>query len=367
MKKRFILFVLLVMSLTACQTIQKEPQKTILDMYSCNKDPTCMDKVAEEILKEKTAKEALKELDETGKVNNKVLVGCHPLAHAIGRELYRKTKNIGEVFRECDNTCHSGCFHGAMERIFFPSQDHEELQQHLTDEILREKVPKVCDDFSAYSPGNLRFQCTHGVGHAITFFMDYNLTESLSICDLLPTKQDQEGCYGGSFMENVVASEKEKRYLSQDPHFPCNAIEEKYKPSCYLMQTSRMMELGLSYEEILKQCQSLTDYRAVCLQSLGRDMSNDVRQDPKKGRTCLIDNTAERQACMRGILYALDDNSWDGRYSFPYCDNVPSEFRQECYGISVKYLETSLSLPRKKIKQSCSYSLNKESCEANII
>jgi len=59
---------------------------------------------------------------------------------------------------------------------------------HVTSDALREKVPTVCENFDYGAHGDTRFQCLHGLGHATLLFTDYNLTESLKICDLLPSQ-----------------------------------------------------------------------------------------------------------------------------------------------------------------------------------
>ncbi len=330
--------------------------KSIYDIYLCGNDASCMDDIAEELLKVKNAEELLAELDELGKRNSDVLYQCHPVTHAIGRMLYKKLLqeggHLGDTFQECDHTCHSGCFHGAMERVFFTEDALG--TPHVTQKILMEKVPQVCEIFGYGTEGNIKFQCLHGLGHAVLFFMDYNLTESLDICDTLPTTWDQTSCYGGMFMENIFASNKSARYLNDDPHFPCNAIEEKYRKECYIMQTSRMFELGLAPEETGKECENAGDYRHHCMQSIGRDLSGNARTDPKSVTICTnLTATTYNQYCITGVIYALADNSWDGRYAFPYCDSLPSDYTEYCYKTVINYLRSSIFISKSAITSSC--------------
>src|SRR5690349_24010251 len=58
----------------------------------------------------------------------------------------------------------------------------------------------------------------------------------------------------------------------------------------------------------------------------GRDLSNDVRFGDGRAaaQKCeLVDGTG-RAACMRGVVYALIDNTWDGRYALPFCTDRKS-------------------------------------------
>ena len=90
-------------------------------------------------------------------------------------------------------------------------------------------------------------------------------------------------------MENVVgAITKEKaqsspdasqyhitKWLSDDPLFPCNAIDNAYKSGCYIFQTSRMVQLvNYDFQKVAELCASIEEqYRYACFSSMGRDVS----------------------------------------------------------------------------------------------
>jgi hypothetical protein len=88
-----------------------------------------------------------------------------------------------------------------------------------------------------------------------------------------------------------------------------------------MMQISRMVEMGLSAPAVFAQCEKAGDYRTPCVQSAGRDLSNFVRVGDALGtaRTCELASGDDRPACVRGVVYALIDNTWDGRYALPFC------------------------------------------------
>ena len=177
---------------------------------------------------------------------------CHPVVHAIGRETYRLKGNIHDSFSACDQTCHSGCYHGSVERFLRGDNIYAQIDKHPSTAELKQKAAVACDPNIAL---RLRFQCLHGLGHALLFFSRYQLAQSLGVCDVLPDSWSQSSCYGGVFMENVFNATPETRDLSPtDYHYPCNQLAAKYRGECYVMQTSRMTEMGLSTDQVFQEC-----------------------------------------------------------------------------------------------------------------
>jgi hypothetical protein len=314
----------------------------------------CADSRVEKLLETKSTKDLLAELDSLGKSNGVWLQQCHPVVHVIGRMTFKKAGTLHAAFAACDQTCHSGCYHGAMERSFGLEDEVGGIHSKLPAELIMEKAPTVCA--TGFEELSLKFQCLHGLGHAVLFFLSYNISTALAACDTLPENWDRQSCYGGLFMENIVAADKSKRYLNSDPHFPCNALDAKYGYACYQMQTSRMLELGLSYPQIAAECAKAGNFTEPCFVSMGRDASNIAREDASRAvPICtVLQNQADRQACIRGLIAALNDNTWDGRYSFPLCATLPDDMdRGYCYDYAVYYLLTILRISAQAVKESC--------------
>ena len=194
---------------------------------------------------------------------------CHQNAHEAGRFAYEFFKE--KAFETCSAECHSGCYHGAIEAYF---------RDHGTKDLAK-NLQTLCGPIT--NPF-FNHQCIHGIGHGLTAWTNYDIPESLKSCDLLPNRQDS--CYTGVFMENIVGGLAKKeaerdpsradhitQYLSDDPHMPCNVVEEKYKTSCYFYQTSRMVKLfNADFAKIARTCQEApSQYHSVCFQSMGRD------------------------------------------------------------------------------------------------
>ena len=227
---------------------------------------------------------------------------CHQTAHRAGRMSF-DTYGTG-VFKDCTLACHSGCFHGATEE-YFKKYGSEDLEKNIN---------TVCADTAGNSFYN--HQCLHGIGHGLLAWTNYELPEALKTCDLLT--QGQGSCWTGAFMENIVAelagsnkTDHVTKYKSSDPHFPCTIVEEKYKDSCYFLQTSRMMQMyGVDFKKIAGVCaETPAAYRRSCFESMGRDISSAYRLTPARSiNECNHAPQEYRIPCLNG---AVQDALWD--------------------------------------------------------
>jgi len=299
----------------------------------------CLDGVFGGYLANHTTTEALGLLQCLMDADANIELDCHPVAHAIGRDTFSAKGTVDAAFGACDPTCHSGCYHGVMER--FLRGDSADTGGHISFAELAAKVATACDPSVDQ---RLRFQCLHGLGHAIMYYSGYALDTSLHLCDATADDWSKSSCYGGVFMENLVAADPSLRDLSPtDYHYPCDAVAEPYKGDCYSMQTSRMSEMGLGPAAILAECAKAGAYEASCSASLGRDLSNEARVgDPRAvAQVCELATGEQRDACTRGVIYALADNTWDGRYAFRYCRLYTTiEDAAYCYEITAAYLKS---------------------------
>ncbi|MGH8553154.1 MAG: hypothetical protein ACRERS_07650 [Methylococcales bacterium] len=124
-------------------------------------------------------------------------------------------------------------------------------------------------------------------------------------------------------MENVVgglgghhahgkSEHPNTKYLSEDPHYPCRILEEKYKGNCYFYQTSRMMTLFHGdFSKIASACAETTvSVQVYCYESMGRDAGGVHRGDPQGAiKACSnVASSASRIHCLTG---AVQDSFWD--------------------------------------------------------
>ena len=314
----------------------------------------CLDKLFAEALKTHSTIEVLQLMQRFEAQDPELRRDCHPVVHAIGRETYRIKGNIHDSFSACDQTCHSGCYHGSVERFLRGEDLYSQVDKHPSAAELKQKAALACDP---NIPARFRFQCLHGLGHALMFFARYQLMPSLEACDALPEDWSQSSCYGGVFMENVFNATPESRDLSPtDYHYPCNKLADKYRGECYGMQTSRMTEMGLATDKLFEECGKAGDFRDQCMLSIGRDLSNNVRlgQMRATAQKCELVAGPSRLACMHGVVYALIDNTWDGRYAMPFCATFSQENDQiACMRSSAEYLTGTFEKTPAEVAKEC--------------
>ncbi len=287
---------------------------------------------------------------------------CHQTAHSVGRFTYEL---LGSgAFQACSAECHSGCYHGATEAYF---------REHGTTNIAQD-LSVICN--SELNPF-LSHQCFHGVGHGLMAYADYELFEALHNCDLLP--QGQESCYSGVYMENVVGGLAPTvghftDYLSDDPKFPCNIVDAKYKNACYFYQTSRMVQLfQWDFSQVAAVCADIEpEYQRSCFESMGRDVGG-VNMTSNKGAIddCLnappgdsriwcnsgaVQNTFwtpegqdqaidycvqltdhdEKVACYDTIFHRATVVLANQQDLGAFCEKAEADYRQPCLGLEAK-------------------------------
>ena len=233
---------------------------------------------------------------------SRISAGCHQRAHEAGRMAYELFGAF--AFSLAGHECHAGAYHGATEALF---RDRGTINLHSD-------VSVLCGN----SPNSFfRHQCVHGVGHGLMAWTSYELLDTLELCGKLEDSTDQRSCYSGAFMENIVGGlagtmGHYTEFVSADPHFPCNILEEKYVPSCYFYQSSRMVQLfGGDFAKVAAACAAAPrTSHYVCFQSMGRDVGGATRGNPARAiELCSVTKESpDRLDCLSG---AVQDSFWD--------------------------------------------------------
>lgn len=223
---------------------------------------------------------------------------CHQIAHVIGRAAAKKYKTLAETYAHGDDFCASGYYHGALETIAAQiGADH-----------IKAEVPTICQSFAQSAPYKLtHYNCVHGLGHGIMAIENDDLFNSLTVCDQLSGDWEQQSCFGGVFMENVMndinKGVHKATFKADDPMYPCTAVADKYKSACYMNQTSHALQtISYDYAKMFTLCATPDTYAGICDQSLGRDVSG------------LSINNQEQtvQRCMLGPDFTARDNCFTG-------------------------------------------------------
>lgn len=289
----------------------------------------------------------------------KVETKCHDIVHAIGRQSFVKEKSVEKAFLGCDKTCAAGCYHGVIEGFLrkTPDQGSNAIEDHISLEELESKINIVC---SPDAPLPIKMQCYHGLGHAILFFLNYDLPKGIDFCMRIPNDLNRRSCLDAVFMQNVAGGTPSSYVSSTDYHYPCNVVADEYKESCYRNQPLRMRNMGLSYEKIAQECEHAGKYYDTCMEGLGTNISTEVRL----GRIndvvefCMTQpKNAGKYSCMLGVLRMLINNSWNGKYAYPFCKLLPQQqqtpLRQLCYHLSQEHMRDMKYQSVEAAKEDC--------------
>lgn len=226
--------------------------------------------------------------------NSYVVSQCHPIAHVIGQIAVKKYPTAAEAYTHGDSFCWSGYYHGVLEGIVGKIGQENVIAQ----------INNICGSIAGKEDYSFEYyNCVHGLGHGLMAMTNTELFESLKLCDNLKGNWEQTSCYGGVYMENVMVDNKNHftNYLKpDDPLYPCNKVDTKYKSACYLMQTSYMLKVtGGDFTKVFSLCATAdADFVATCYQSLGRDAS---------GRS-VSDVTSTKSTCDMGQDFAAKSN-----------------------------------------------------------
>lgn len=230
-------------------------------------------------------------------------IDCHGGAHHLGRMAFSEYGAAAAA--GLSEACQSGMRHGVMEQLF-----------------VGRGIASLADDVDALCPdasdGFGRHQCFHGVGHGVMAWTAYELEDALGICGRLGDDSGRRSCYSGVFMENVVSGlsgtvgQRSTYVDAEDPHYPCNALPERYVNDCYWYQTSQMLIVfDQDLEMVAEACREAPAIgRRSCFGSYGRDVGNVHGRNPYLVvQYCgLAESLMHRGDCIDGAARTL---FWD--------------------------------------------------------
>jgi len=260
--------------------------------------------------------------------NKDVTSLCHDIAHFIGRAAAEKYTEINEAFSHGDGFCWSGYHHGVIEKSIVKFDD------------LKKGANSICLNFPGKENRSFGYySCLHGLGHAAMSLANYELFDSLEVCNLLEDVWERQSCYSGVFMENTftVIRYNNMKYLNpKNPHFPCDEVENKYKSSCYIVQSSYMLEVSnYDYSEVFEICSEADDpYDEICYQSLGRDIVDETQSNVKRVKKLCLKGTGFKQEsnCVIGAVQSLNNQFRDRENTEEFCNSLPEILTKICFG-----------------------------------
>ena len=268
-----------------------------------------------------------------------VRTNCHPLTHVIGRAAGEKLATVSAAYAEGDEFCWSGYYHGVMEAMLSKTQPDEVVTQ----------INTICNDIQVTKPYSFdHYNCVHGLGHGIMLISHHELFESLEACDNLGNSWERESCYGGVFMENVMAEinpgHSTKYIIADQPLYPCTAVKDTYKQQCYLMQTSQALtSLGGDFTKVFNLCGGIEpQYQATCYQSLGRDASGrSVSNIAQTRQTCLLGQDAVAKSnCIIGAVKDFISYHHSDAQAKDFCSSLDPDLKTICLSTANDYYKT---------------------------
>jgi hypothetical protein len=307
-----------------------EPDDT--ELTDCGGEFRCLEQAFGNLAFREGPKSAIGRFDDKIRTDPNVERNCHRIAHTIGSAaLARFEGNVGRAFTSGSAICSSGYYHGLLERAFAGVASDEELAR---------AAGRICEDAEIRRTTYFHYQCIHGLGHGLMITTAYDLPYSLSVCDRLATSWAQVSCTGGVFMENISSSYGiESRWLrDDDPVYPCNTVTRVHKQYCYLMVTSRILELnGYDWSATAAECSRVErGWVDECFQSYGRDASGFSRQDVARVLTlCRIAGRGQGE-CLYGAARDMTNDYARGgaKRASSLCSQAPRQLRPRCfYGV----------------------------------
>ncbi len=281
---------------------KEQPTYTLVDCIAAGTDEfKCWKKRYETIVTNDSPEAAFADMKQAYEQDNYVRRDCHQIAHVIGRSAAKRYENVVEAYNHGDNICWSGYYHGVMEGVAAKIGAVKFIEQ----------VGTICNGAAEQERYSFyHYNCVHGLGHGLMLVKNNELFQALELCNRLSDTWEQDSCYGGVFMENVMSEinpDHDTDYIKDDdPLYPCTAVEDRYKEQCYLMQTSHALNvLGQDYKKVFELCGTVGgSYVTTCYQSIGRDVSGSTTSNVDRTRElCLLGPNAEAQEyCFIGAV-----------------------------------------------------------------
>jgi hypothetical protein len=286
----------------------------------------CWQRHLEGVVREAGAVASLNELAALRDRTPYVLSNCHTLAHTVGRAALAAYKTVDEASKHGNGTCWSGYYHGV----------YEAYMSEFTDEELTGVIPTICKRPPDKPYAFDYYNCLHGIGHGVVIRFGNDVLQGVPYCDVFKEDWERTNCYTGAFMQNIIVDNRMHQSIQlreDDPMYPCNAVDDRYKKACYLGQTSYVLRvLDYDYDEAFDVCDSIEkEYVPTCYVSMGRDISGNSHRDAETVlERCSLGNPAHQENCFVGAVRNAVFHDHGRENADALCLIVPATFRERC-------------------------------------
>lgn len=259
--------------------------------------------------------------------------------HYAGWELYQKTHDLYEAFTLASDKCDSGMYHGVCEKGFSKRDLPIAMIGH----------------------------CYHGLGHAFMFITDNDLNQSLVYCDHV-SKGHEESCYAGVFMENTISKQVGKsashvsktNYDLNDPDYPCNRLEQKYKNLCYIYKgSSNILFTNIDVKRSVLECTKVLPlYQEKCFWGIGMNIPGPHLSSRAAGEKCNeafeINPQAYKQCILGAMAFLTQLNLGNASEIVEFCDAIKKDYKPICYSAAGSNL-IGWTTQKESLKDKCEH------------
>ncbi len=258
---------------------EKITERQIFDLRKCEdeNDYKCFLKFYENYNASTTLQQTFSNLSLLLKQFPEFVPYCHQITHGIGHS--ELTKNKGDMLVSLQDfsmnnyfknltTCGSGYFHGIIEESVKNLTNKDDLANFFSEICSKKDIRSIVTS-----------DCIHGLGHAAFIQTNFNLPDSIYICDkVVKNKYEKFNCYTGVFMEQNLSLSKDE-ILTQDKSGTfsfkvCDTLVDKLQQtSCYFEHVLRFGDFTQKQNDFLEMsfmCQKIKDEvnRLGCVKSL---------------------------------------------------------------------------------------------------
>ena len=159
-------------------------------------DFKCFERHYQTVVNSQSVEAAFTDIKDAYERSPYVKGNCHQLVHVIGRAAGLLFGDVAQAYERGNEFCWSGYYHGVMEAIL----------AKIGYQNVKTQLNTICAGVGATERYSFaHYNCAHGLGHGVMLVSQHELFDALTTCDSLGDGWERESCYGGVFMENILA------------------------------------------------------------------------------------------------------------------------------------------------------------------
>jgi hypothetical protein len=292
--------------------------------------------------------QALQRLETLASADTTIDKMGHVIAHALGRFVVAKREGDPAVYAGCREVFQAGCNHGVMEAYFASPR------AAAPDAVAPQALDALCATISRPKAARLvTLECAHGMGHGLLARYRGNAREALDACDHLAQSDARQECHDGVFMENAVrgTASADMRVgdaavqagtvtraqaplvRRDDPAYPCTAVAEPHRASCWKYQPIIILDVVRGNEaRTLDACgRAPRAFQDECFFGIGKQGSGWWDDQRRVAGLCERVPAEHSSSCVAGAVESYLDEMWTVDRAMTFCAVVTTAAKVSCY------------------------------------